>query len=62
MFLLLAEGLTAGTAQPEEDEHIEVKSYAPNELKRMLQKGLLHDAKTVSGLLYYLTFLKKSKR
>lgn len=62
MFILLAEGLTAGKAQPEEDERIEVKSYTPNELKHLLRKGLLHDAKTVAGILYYLTFLKKSKR
>jgi ADP-ribose pyrophosphatase len=62
MFILLAEGLTAGKAQPEEDERIEVKSYAPNELKHLLRKGSLHDAKTVAGILYYLTFLKKSKR
>jgi ADP-ribose pyrophosphatase len=58
MYILLAEGLTAGQAHPEEDEKIEVKAYNLKELKHMLQLGKLHDAKTIAGILYYLTFLR----
>jgi ADP-ribose pyrophosphatase len=58
MYLLLAEGLTAGEAQPEEDEKIEVRAYRVNELKQMIKSGRLRDAKSIAGLLYYLTFLR----
>ncbi|HUL34950.1 MAG TPA: NUDIX hydrolase [Candidatus Eisenbacteria bacterium] len=59
MWLLLAEGLTAGAAEPEEDEKIEVKSYSVNELKQMMKKGQLKDAKSIAGILYYLAFLRR---
>jgi len=58
MYLLLAEGLTAGEAQPEEDEKIEVRAYRVNELKQMIKSGRLRDAKSIAGILYYLTFLR----
>ena len=58
MWLLLAEELTEGEAQPEEDEKIEVKAYRVNELKTMIKKGELKDAKSIAGILYYLTFLR----
>jgi len=58
MWILLAEGLTAGEAQPEDDEKIEVKAYSLKELQQMMKKGELRDAKSIAGLLYYLTFLR----
>ena len=58
MYLLLAEGLTAGEAQPEEDEKIEVRAYRVNELKRMIKSGRMRDAKSIAGILYYLAFLR----
>jgi ADP-ribose pyrophosphatase len=58
MYLLLAEGLTAGEAQPEEDEKIEVRAYKLKELKQMIKSGRLQDAKSIAGILYYLTFLR----
>src|SRR5437899_2995978 len=58
MWILLAEGLTAGKAQPEEDEKIEVRAYRVNELKKMIKSGRLKDAKSIAGILYYLTFLR----
>jgi ADP-ribose pyrophosphatase len=48
MYILLAEGLTAGQAEPEEDEKIQVRSYSLNELKQMIHKGQLHDAKSIA--------------
>jgi ADP-ribose pyrophosphatase len=58
MYLLLAEGLTAGKAQPEEDEKIEVRAYRVKELTEMIKRGRLRDAKSIAGILYYLTFLQ----
>jgi ADP-ribose pyrophosphatase len=57
MYILLAEGLTAGEAQPEEDEKIEVRAFKLKELKQMIKSGRLQDAKSIAGILYYLTFL-----
>ena len=58
MYLLLAEGLTAGEAQPEQDEKIEVRPFKLKELKQMIKSGRLRDAKSIGGILYYLTFLR----
>ena len=56
MFILRAEGLTAGKAQPEEDEKIEVRAYRLSELKRMIHSGKMRDAKSIAAILYYLTY------
>jgi ADP-ribose pyrophosphatase len=57
MYILLAEGLTPGEAEPEEDEKIVVKAYTRAELKKMIQRGVFRDAKSIAGLLYYFRFL-----
>jgi ADP-ribose pyrophosphatase len=57
MYILLAKGLTLGTAQPEEDEQITAKAFTRDELEKMIERGKLHDAKTIAGLLYYFRFL-----
>jgi len=59
MYILLAEGLTLGKAQPEEDEKIVVAAYTRSELEQMMRRGKLRDAKTIAGLLYYFAFLRK---
>ena len=61
MFVLLAEGLTPGKARPEDDEKIEARAYSVNELKQMMQKGRLRDAKSLAGILYYMNFLRKRR-
>jgi ADP-ribose pyrophosphatase len=58
MHILLAQGLTAGKAEPEEDEKIISRGFKVDELVDMMQKGELCDAKSISGILYYLTFLR----
>ena len=58
MHILLAEGLTAGKAEPEPDEKIISRAYGVAELKRMMRTGKLRDGKSVAGILYYLTFLR----
>ncbi len=57
MYLLLAEGLTAGEAQPEEDEKITAKAFTRAQLDNMIRQGTLRDAKSIAGLLYYFRYL-----
>jgi ADP-ribose pyrophosphatase len=57
MYILIAEGITAGKAEPEEDEKITVKAFTRAELETMIQRGVLRDAKSIAGLLYYFTYL-----
>jgi ADP-ribose pyrophosphatase len=57
MYILLAQGLTLGKAEPEEDEKIVAKAYTRGELEKMIQRGVLRDAKSIAGLLYYFQFL-----
>ena len=62
MFLLVAEGLTAGQAEPEEDEKIISRAYNPRELEQMIRRGKLRDAKSIAGILFYLRFMSPQKR
>jgi ADP-ribose diphosphatase len=61
MFLLLGEGLKSGEAKPEEDEKIEMRIFAPREIERMIRSGILRDAKSIAGLLYYFRFLTRRR-
>jgi ADP-ribose pyrophosphatase len=62
MHILLAEKLTAGEAQPEEDERITAKAFEAATLERMIHKNELRDAKSIAGLLYYFRFLAGKKK
>ena len=62
MFLLLAEGLTEGEAEPEEDEKIVSRAYKRTELEKMMRDGKLRDAKSIAGILYYFRFFAPAKR
>jgi len=62
MYVLLADGLTLGMAEPEEDERITAKAFTREEIESMLRRGKLRDAKSIAGLLYYLRFLDTKKR
>jgi ADP-ribose pyrophosphatase len=57
MYILLAQGISSGKAEPEEDEKITVKPFTRKELNSMVRRGKLHDAKSIAGILYYLRFL-----
>ena len=59
MFLLLATGLTAGEAEPEEDEKIISRAYNRKELEGMIHGGKLRDAKSIAGTLFYFRFLAR---
>lgn len=60
MYLLLAKGVSAGAAEPEEDEKITAAAYTRKQLEHMMRTGKLKDAKTIAGLLFYFSFLAKS--
>ena len=62
MYILLAEKLTAGKAEPEEDERITAKAFTREELERMIRKNALRDGKTIAGLLYYFRFLARKRK
>ena len=62
MYILLATGLSAGEAEPEEDERITVKVFSRAELEKMIRNRGLRDAKSIAGLLYYFRFLAHSSK
>jgi len=57
MYILLAQELTSGDAHPEVDEKITPRAFTPAQLKGMIRRGKLRDAKSIAGLLYYFSFL-----
>jgi ADP-ribose pyrophosphatase len=57
MYILLAQGLISGDARPEEDEKIISRVFSRSQLRQMIRRGKLRDAKTIAGLLYYFSFL-----
>lgn len=59
MFILLADGLTPGEAEPEDDEKIVSLAFTQREVKQMIHHGKLRDAKSIAGLLYYFNFLAR---
>lgn len=62
MYLLLAEGLVLGEAQPEEDEKLIVGTYSKKQLEEMIRTGKMRDAKSIAGLLFYFRFLENGTR
>ena len=53
MKVFLAEGLIAGDAHPEEDEHIDFRLVKLSELLEMVDKGKIIDGKTLTTILLY---------
>ena len=62
MVIFLAEGLTKGKPNPEDDEKIEARILSLSEIERWIRSGKIRDAKSVSGLLYYAAFAPKRKK
>jgi ADP-ribose pyrophosphatase len=52
MSIYLTRGLRPGTAQPEEDEVIEIKLFPLGKIIRKIMAGRIHDGKTIAGLLW----------
>jgi ADP-ribose pyrophosphatase len=53
MLVFLAEDLYAGEARPEEDERIELRLIKLSDLLSMIEKGTIHDGKTLNAVLLY---------
>ena len=52
MDVFLAEDLACGEAQPEEDEQIEAKFFSLSQAVKMVRSGTIHDAKTMTAVLW----------
>ena len=61
MKVFLAEGLQAGDARPEEDEDIEMRLVKLSDVLKMIEKGAIHDGKTLTSVLLY-AWLKRKRR
>ena len=48
--LYLARDLYKTSANPDDDEFLEVGAYAPGDIRNMVSEGMICDAKTISGL------------
>jgi ADP-ribose pyrophosphatase len=53
MKIFVAEGLLAGNAHPEADEHIEFRLVKLSEVLKMIEKGAILDGKTLTSVLLY---------
>ena len=53
MEIYLATGISAGEAEPEDDERIEVQLLPLSKLVRMIAAGEIHDGKTMIGTMLY---------
>jgi ADP-ribose pyrophosphatase len=60
MTILLAEDLTLGDAQPEEDEKIELHMTPLSEVMQLIRAGKIQDGKTLIGVLAYQTSRQQS--
>jgi ADP-ribose pyrophosphatase len=56
MTIFLATGLTAGEAQPMDDERIECRWFTQKEIDKMIRKGKIEDGKTMIGFLTWLRY------
>jgi ADP-ribose pyrophosphatase len=62
MQIYLAEGLTPGDAEPEDDEQIELFAVPLSELLRQIDAGRIQDGKTIAAALLYERLRKERKR
>jgi ADP-ribose pyrophosphatase len=62
MQVFLAEDLTPGEAQPEEDESFELQFVPLSELLRLIGDGKIRDGKTLISVLFYSRYLSEKRR
>jgi len=53
MKVFVAEGLKTGDTRPDEDEKIELRLVKLKDLLKMIEKGEIHDGKTLTSVLLY---------
>jgi ADP-ribose pyrophosphatase len=61
MAVYLAEGLTAGEAEPEEDESIAKRFFPLSQALRLVMRGAVRDAKTIASILWLIQALDGKK-
>ena len=59
MVIFLAQGLTKGEANPEDDEKITQRIFTLKEAQKWIRTGKIRDAKSISGILFYSKFVAK---
>jgi ADP-ribose pyrophosphatase len=57
MDVFLAQGLTKGTPNQEDDENITQKIVTLAEAEKWIRSGKIRDSKTIAGILYYARFV-----
>src|SRR5271163_3005443 len=62
MQVFVAEGLTAGEAQPEPDENLEIYLVPLSEVLRLVDAGEIRDGKTLVSVMLYARLRKKKKK
>ncbi|SRR5581483_7389108 len=62
MSIYLARGLKPGTAEPEDDEVIEIQLVPLKKAVSMVLKGTIQDAKTIAGVLWLAQQTRKGSR
>ena len=62
MLVYLAEDLYAGEATPEEDERIEIRLVKLFDILEMIEKGNIHDGKTLNAVLLYAWLLGRKRK
>ena len=62
MRVFVAENLIAGVARPEEDERIEFRLVRLSDTLKMIEKGAIHDGKTLTGVLLYAWLMQRNRR
>lgn len=62
MVLFLAQGLTEGEANPEDDEKIQKKILTLKKALDWIRNGTIRDMKTAAGILFYDRFVRVGKR
>lgn len=62
MQVFLAEDLTPGLAEPEEDESIELQFVPLSQLLKLIDEDKIRDGKTVISVMYYARMKKKKRK
>lgn len=57
--IYVAENLSKTEQHLDEDEYVEILEFSLEELLEMIHNGTIQDAKTISALLAYATYIKK---
>jgi len=62
MIVFAADGLFPGVARPEADERIAARKLTLREAEKWIRSGIIRDAKSVAGILYYATFVARKRQ